>query len=639
MVRWVFAVSAAMLVAGFIEYGVTRQHIIDRGLEDSRRNYEALAGRLEQVLADETDPLRRDQGVAAEVGHLQHSQGTVYVGLFDAAGTLILRSGEDGGASDHADASRFAEVLSTGETTVETEAEIGGKGITRYEFLVPVSAPEGTLILEIDQHADIITELIGDLGPHKILGLFTAILVAIPLSYVFGGRSLQRHQMRTQQQADGDPLTGLAGRRPFQPSLEATLADTRFATTTLVLLDIDGFKQINDRLGHSHGDRVLRALADSFQVLPATDIPFRLGGDEFAVILPGSDEDRATEALDQVRAALARRFPGVTFSAGVASCAGESLTLTELWERSDAALYEAKRLGRRQSVSFKSMAEGHIVSAEKIDELTSLVSSKEPLNVAFQPIWDLRRGVVLAHEALLRLPAGSRINGPQEAFELAERLGMAAALDARARSAVLAAVGRQRWEGLLFLNVHPDGLPYFDLDHLVAELAAAGLEAEDVVLEVTEQAGLNHPDSIRTLRHAQGRGFRLALDDMGKSNAGLHSLGLVRFDIIKIDGDVISRLDNDPSAVATVAAAVTFVQQAGGWVIAEGIEEPGMLTMLLQRGPAAAGHQPVIAGQGYLLGRPSERPVGLDSHLAILDEFSVGPAQDLRDLDEQRWFP
>ncbi len=108
-------------------------------------------------------------------------------------------------------------MLSTGETTVETEAEIGGKGITRYEFLVPVSAPEGTLILEIDQHADIITELIGDLGPHKILGLFTAILVAIPLSYVFGGRSLQRHQMRTQQQADGDPLTGLAGRRPFQP--------------------------------------------------------------------------------------------------------------------------------------------------------------------------------------------------------------------------------------------------------------------------------------------------------------------------------------------------------------------------------------------------------------------------------------
>ena len=641
MVRWVFAVSAAMLVAGLIEYGVARQHIIDRGLEDSRRNYEALAGRLEQALAADTDPLQREQAVAAEVRHLQHSQGTVYVGLFDSAGTLIARGGEvDGGASDHADASRFSEVLSTGKTTVETEAEIGGKGITRYEFLVPVSAPGGKLVLEIDQRADIVTELIGDLGPHKILGLFTAILVAIPLSYVFGGRSLQRHQLRTQQQADGDPLTGLAGRRPFQPLLEATLRDTGYSVTSLVLLDIDGFKQINDRLGHSHGDRVLRALADSFQVLPVSDTPFRLGGDEFAVILPGSDEDRATEALDRVRAALAKRFPGVTFSAGIASSAGEPLTLTELWERSDAALYEAKRLGRCRSVSFKSMAEGHTVSAEKIDELTFLVGSNGPLNVAFQPIWDLRRGVVLAHEALLRLPAGARINGPQEAFELAERLGIAEALDARARSAVLAAVRSQHWEGLLFLNLHPDSLPSLDLDYLVSGLAAAGLEPEDVVLEVTEQAGLNHPDSIRTLRHAQDRGFRLALDDMGKSNAGLHALRLVRFDIIKIDGDVISRLDNDPSAVATVAAAVTFVQQAGGWIIAEGIEEPGMLSMLLQPGLAgAASQRPVIAGQGYLLGRPSERPVGLDTHLAILDEFAVGLAQDPRDLDEQPRIP
>jgi predicted signal transduction protein with EAL and GGDEF domain len=275
MIRWVFAVSAAMLVAGLMEYGVARQQITDRGLADSRRNYEALAEGLEQALAADVDPLQREKLIAAEVRHLQHSQGTVYVGLFDAAGKLIVRGGdEDGGASDHADASRFSGVLSTGQTTVTSEAELGGTGVTRYEFLMPVSAPEGTLVLEIDQHADIIAELVGDLAPNKILGLLTAIVVATPLSYFFGGRSLQRRQLRTQQQADGDPLTGLAGRRPFQPSLEATLTDRRYSVMTLALLDIDGFKQINDRLGHSHGDRVLRAFADSFQVLPASDTPF-----------------------------------------------------------------------------------------------------------------------------------------------------------------------------------------------------------------------------------------------------------------------------------------------------------------------------------------------------------------------------
>lgn len=140
---------------------------------------------------------------------------------------------------------------------METETEIGGIGVTRYEFLVPVSAPEGTLVLEIDQRAEMITGMVGDLGSNKLLGLLVAVLVATPLSYVFGGRSLQRRHLQAQRQADADPLTGLSGRRPFQPSLEAALTDARSPVVTLALLDLDGFKQLNDRLGHSHGDRVL----------------------------------------------------------------------------------------------------------------------------------------------------------------------------------------------------------------------------------------------------------------------------------------------------------------------------------------------------------------------------------------------
>lgn len=637
MVRWAFAVSAAMLVAGLIEYGVARQQIIDRGLEGYRHTYEAVAAELEAALAADSDPAEREQAVADEIHHLLRTQGTVYVGLFDSAGTLIVQgdAGTGGGESDKADATRFSEVLATGETTVQTESEIRGTGITRYEFLVPVSAPEGTRVLEIDQNSEMITGLVEDLGPNKILGMLAAVLVATPLSYVFGGRSLQRRHLRAERQADADPLTGLSGRRPFQPSLEALLAGKKHGVVTLALLDLDGFKQLNDRLGHSHGDRVLMALADALDELADSDTPFRLGGDEFAVILPGNDEDQAAEALERVRAALAKRFPGVTFSAGIASSiADEPLELKELWERSDAALYEAKRLGRRQSVSFKSMAEDHTVSAEKIIEVTTLATGSVPLNVAFQPIWDLRRGVVLAHEALLRLPKGSRISGPQEAFELAERLGVAPALDARARSAALAAVCSRHWEGLLFLNVHPDALPGLDLDDLVAELAVAGLEPEDVVLEVTEQAGLNHADPIRTLRQAQDRGFRLALDDMGKSNAGLHALRLVRFDILKIDGEVIARLDADPSSMATVSAAITFIQESGGWVVAEGIEEARMLTRLLRPGLTAAAQQPVIAGQGYLLGRPGEQPVGLDAHLDILDQLARDTARDRYELND-----
>ena len=278
------------------------------------------------------------------------------------------------------------------------------------------------------------------------------------------------------------------------------------------------------------------------------------------------------------------------------------------------------------------MAAGHTVSAEKIEALTALVAGAAPITVAFQPIWDLRRGVVLAHEALLRLPTDFPVSGPQEAFDLAERLGLAPALDARARGAVLTAVKSREWAGLLFMNVHPDALAHLDIDALTADLAAAGLEPEDVVLEVTEQAGLDNPEPIRALTRAHEQGFRLALDDMGRSNAGLRALTLVRFDIIKIDGEVISRLGTDPSSAATVAAAMTFVEQTGGWVVAEGIEEQRMLRALLQPGHAGE-RKTVLAGQGYLLGRPAPLPVGLNT-LQVLDKLPSRPEAD--DLDANR---
>jgi diguanylate cyclase (GGDEF)-like protein len=634
LVRWILAVSSAVLLAGLVEFGVAQQQIVDRGLQDSLRNYGALSEQLEEALAANSDPAIRDAAIAAELDHIKHGYGTVYAGLFAADGRLFAEAGKEPGRT-RADPARLAEVASTGTAAVEAE-ELADRDASgeAYEFFIPVSAPGATLILNIDQHPDIISELVADQRQRGLLGLLVAVLCAIPLSYLLGGRTLHLRQLRAQREADEDALTGLASRRPFRPALESALTRGAATPVTLALLDLDNFKRINDRLGHSYGDRVLIGFADSLAELRASDTAFRLGGDEFAVILPGLDEYGAAEALERVRTALLRRFTGVTFSAGIASSTlADPADLQELWERADAALYEAKRRGRRQSVTFGSMAAGHTVSAEKIDALTALVADNSPITVAFQPIWDLRRGVVLAHEALLRLPTDSPISGPQEAFELAERLGLAAALDARARREVLTAVKARRWDGLLFMNIHPDALAHLDIDALTAELAAAGLEPEDVVLEVTEQAGLDHPEPIRTLTRAHERGFRLALDDMGRSNAGLRALTLVRFDIIKIDGEVIARLGKDPSSAATVAAAMTFVGQSGGWVVAEGIEEHQMLSTLLQPGHSGTARQPVLAGQGYLLGRPAPQPVGLNTHLPVLDEHPSRTEAD--DLDAE----
>lgn len=417
LLRWVFAVSMAMLVAGLLQYGVAQQQITDRALEDSLRNYSALAEGLEESLAVTSGPERRDAAIASELDHLAHTSGTVYVGLFSADGQLIASSTELTGPGTLAtlDARRLSEVLSVGTATVEKEADEGeaGQGAI-YEFLIPLAGPEGLLILEVDQRADIVTMLIADLRSREIAEGLLAVLIAVPLSYVLGGQTLHRHQLRAQREADADSLTGLAGRRPFRPALEMALTHRVKRTVTLALIDLDGFKKVNDRLGHSHGDRVLIGFAGAFGELPATGTAYRLGGDEFAVILADSHERQSAEALERVQAALLRKFPGVTFSAGISSSTlSNPVPLRELWERADAALYEAKRRGRRQSVTFQSMSAGHAVSAETITALTALVAGNNPMTVAFQPIWDLRLGVVLAHESLLRLPRDCPIRGPR----------------------------------------------------------------------------------------------------------------------------------------------------------------------------------------------------------------------------------
>ena len=513
------------------------------------------------------------------------------------------------------------------------EDEVGEEG--RYEFLIPVRSPEGLLLLEVDQADTIINELLADLRLRKALALLAAVGVAVPLSYLLGGHTIYRRQRRAEMSADTDPLTGLAGRRPFRPMLEATLSGAGRSPVALALVDIDDFKQVNDKFGHSHGDRVLVALAEAFTALRSSDTAFRIGGDEFAVVLPASTDQEAAAVIERVRHSLCALVPGMTFSCGIAEARGVSMQ--ELWERADAALYEAKASGRRQTVTFQGMSTTLAVSPQKLDAVTGLLSEDSGLSVAFQPIWDLRRGRILGHEALLRLPPDLPIEGPEQAFALAHRLGVVVALDQRARREVLRAVRDRQWQGLLFINVHPDALRSLDVDAFATQVIAAGLQIEQVVLEVTEHADMDSPGPIRVLKQAQARGFRLALDDMGHGNAGLRALTLVRFDVIKIERDVIVQLGADPASDATVAAATTFVQRTGGWVIAEGIEDQRILTRCLRhRAPAPApmdARRPGLPARPTITGsRPPRHPAGrirprLDRPPALLAATAVHEAE------------
>jgi diguanylate cyclase (GGDEF)-like protein len=360
-------------------------------------------------------------------------------------------------------------------------------------------------MLEIDQNAALVGDLLADLRLRKAIGMLAVALLAIPISYLVGGRSLHRRQRRAEHAADTDALTGICGRRPFRPHLEGLLDRAGTTPVALALLDIDEFKQVNDRLGHSYGDRVLVALADALQELRATDAPYRLGSDEFAILLPGADDDEASAVIQRVRRRFTVSTPGITFSCGIASASPDEVTPPqELWERADSARYESKRQGRRRTTTFTQVSNRVCVTQDKLDALERLLRGEADVDAALQSVWALEEGRLLAHEALLRLPAELGFDGPSEAFALAERLrGRVDALDTLARQAVLRAVGRLAWEGALAVNLHPGALRTLDVEALVADLAAAGLAPAQVILEVTEHPELDRAEDIRTLERAQ----------------------------------------------------------------------------------------------------------------------------------------
>src|SRR3954462_7435718 len=317
------------------------------------------------------------------------------------------------------------------------------------------------------------------------LGLFVllSLLIALPLFYVLGGRSVGVLYRAALQGArrDGSPrrdgLTDRDNHRAFQDELSRAVGEaTRYdSDVTLALLDIDDFKFENDRHGHQHGDRLLCELAELLREQRAGDRAFRLGGDEFAVLLNHTRECDADVPLERIRVAVERRLSGVTTSIGFSAARPEDREPSTLWGRADAALLEAKRRGGNAAVASTEVADSvPVVTIEKVRAVRSLIDSGA-VDVAFQPIWDLGGTRVLGFEALAR-PRSSELSGPGEAFEIADSIGRGHELDAVCRRATLRAAGELPEGALLFLNVSPQTLEHDTLagDSLLLAVRGAG---------------------------------------------------------------------------------------------------------------------------------------------------------------------
>lgn len=405
-----------------------------------------------------------------------------------------------------------------------------------------------------------------------------------------------------------DALTGLRNLRAFEEDLPkgAAIAQRFNHPISLVLLDVDHFKEANDHSGHAAGDELLKQIASLLRTVREADGAYRLGGDEFAVMLPGTAAAGAEVLARRLVSEPIRHAKSVVgLSAGIAQLRpGEALA--DWRERADIALYEAKRRGGRTAVLFEQIeAHARFVGADAVSRVRDLLE-QEGVQSAFQPIWNREATKIVAYEALARPLREYSFIGPQEAFDAASRLGRIMDLDLLCMRSALSAVQEHGIDLPIFLNITPATLehPLFTAGTIGALLRDYGVKPSRVVIEITERTIRDLSTVVRSAEALRQLGIRVALDDAGAGSSGMALLSSLTFDFVKLDRTLLLEGHN-PKARGILAGILAIADAMGAVLIAEGIETPELLDFArnLHR-IIGVQSQGVLALQGYLLGRP-----------------------------------
>ena len=403
--------------------------------------------------------------------------------------------------------------------------------------------------------------------------------------------------VRAADEAEIDPLTGLLNRRGVDRVLTEALdrAAQNGTVLSLAILDIDHFKLVNDAGGHISGDRLLRSIAHSWRALSREhEVLGRYGGDEFVLVLQESTLSEAATPTERLRTAVPG---GMTCSAGIATWEPGD-TLPTLLARADAALYDSKRAGRNRSSSRSGNR------AAEAMQLRQAIADGE-MRAFYQPVVDLRTGVVTGVEALVRWlrpgANGPTLVAPDSFIPLAEESGVIGILGKWVLETACRQAALWSSQGVpLIVNVNVSGRELVDAgyaDGVLALLAEVGLPPSQLVLEVTETALEGSSEqAVSALSTLRSFGVRIALDDFGTGYSSLSRLDRLPVDIVKIDRSFVMALPPDTTRAPLVAAIIAMAGAMGLRVVAEGIE---------------AGHQAKLLeslgcdeGQGYWLGRP-----------------------------------
>ena len=421
--------------------------------------------------------------------------------------------------------------------------------------------------------------------------------------------------------AEHDPLTGLLNRRRFRAELDQYVSFTaRYGGRGAVMvIDIDGLKEVNDRLGHQAGDILIRRVSEILRErVRATDIVARLSGDEFAVLMPQTDAGGALQLGEDLRLQVADGFPlnaetdGATISVGVTMFGGQGETAAEsVLVAADQALYRAKEEGRNRIVLFHSPGESlgkarqpQTTSARIRDALT-----QNRLRLATQPIRSLTSGGIERYELLLRMTGEDGELLPAASFiEVAERSGMVQELDRWVVARALELIAeRERAGEPVSLHMNISGVSLTDLsvlEFIERRLDEGEADPARCTFEITQTARVEDYDTAAGFADRLTEfGCEVAIDDYGAGFGPFNYLKKFPFDVIKIDGTFIRDMPRNDADQLTVKAIVQIARGLGKRTIAEFVEDEATTTMLREYG--------VDMAQGFHLGRPTDAAEGL----------------------------
>ena len=423
-------------------------------------------------------------------------------------------------------------------------------------------------------------------------------------------KAIYKYTRDLEYYATRDPLTNLYNQRLFWELLgyEIGRAQRHNQKFSLLVIDLDNFKNINDSHGHILGDRFLTGIADVIHsALRDGDILARYGGDEFVVVLPDADEEQvygvATRILESAGEFYVAAHDGTkikaTVSIGFAVYPVHAMNAKDLFLFADNMMYKAKSEGKNTIVvpTEEDVVEVFRATGEKTIMVMNAIEEKTVIPF-FQPIINMENGRVEGHEVLSRIRTDKGILAADEFIEVAERLGVLSKLDYIVMEKVFRKVKEEGYGGYLFINLSPKSLILREFIPGVLQLAGKyEIDHSTIVFEITERDTVKNISLLEKFVHdLKFEGFKFAIDDFGSGFSSFHYIKRFPIDFVKIEGEFIRNMIRDKKDLALVKTMSILAGEFGIQTIAECVEDEKTLATIRADSASTTARDIISAG-------------------------------------------